>query len=112
MRIEKVEVSVFDNEGNPVRDENGKIQTKLRWELNTTEGRFTAPEWMSKEQVEAARTNGSFKDSGFKTADGRPVYTILARKVVDSFETTDNKIVVSKATRALQLETAEVTYLE
>jgi len=107
MRFEKVEVSVFDNEGHPITG-----QTKLRWELNTNEGRFTAPEWMSKEQVEAAMKDGSFKESGFKTADGRTVFTILRRKVVDSFNTTDNKIVASKAGSAVQLESAEITYLE
>jgi hypothetical protein len=106
MNFKKVEVSVFDADGHVTGEK------KLRWELNTTEGRFTAPEWMTKEQLEKAMTDGSFAETTFKTADGRPVYTILTRKVVDEFSTKDNKIVVSKATRALQLETAEITYLE
>ena len=106
MKFEKVEVSVFDAAGTPTKEK------KLRWELNTTEGRFTAPEWMTKEQIEAAMNNGSFSMSSFKTADQRPVFTILARKVVDSFETKTNIIKVRKEGSAAQLESCELTYVD
>ena len=106
MKFEKVEVSVFDAAGTPTKEK------KLRWELNTTEGRFTAPEWMTKEQIEEAKDNGSFSKSTFKTADDRPVFTILARKVVDSFETKTNTIKVRKEGVAAKLESCELTYVE
>lgn len=106
MRIQKVRVSVFDTDGHPTGEK------KLRWELNTTEGRFTAPEWMTKEQIEAAKDDGSFTDTGFKTTDGRPVFTIFAREVVDEFETKTNTIKASKNRTATKLESCELTYVE
>lgn len=76
--------------------------TTVRWELDTKEGRFTAPEYLTLEQVGAAMAEKKFvlgkdRDTGveFKTAAGLPVWVYQAKKVLESGTINIDEIQVS-----------------
>ena len=86
MIFEKTKVFIWDDVTKAYTKE-----FKWVWRAETAEGRFTAPDTMTGKEVIAAKEAGLFKESKFKTSDGRPVFTLPFRpEVAEAVETSDD----------------------
>ena len=91
--------------------------TKVKWQADTTVARFTAPEWMTLAQLDAAEKAGEFElavdktGKEFRTKDGRPVYSILKSKVLATANTGNTSVSVRKG-RYTNLQDITLTELD
>lgn len=90
----------------------------IRWNADTTEGLFTAPEWMTPAQLQEALENKRFTRTvnktgvPYQTSDGRPVFSVSMNKVLNAVEVKAKAITVSNAKIAVDLQKVEVKYFD
>ncbi len=90
----------------------------VRWIAETEEGRFSAPEYCTKEQLDVALAEGRFTRAisktgdPFMTGDGRPVFTLLINKVLKTMDVDAKDVQVSNGKSAPVLQDVKITYLD